>query len=166
MAFMTPLEKSIALRLIRKRKESLDVLSTLNYLSADDLKGDREALLEEVVSLKEMIDPNLSNESWMLDELDLIERQLTEREILQGSWDSLLKKNCGRVIEVLEKRYRAACNECNAVEMEETLYLIRVLKKQLDGEIGKNIIEGTSGENVILFNNQINNISKKNNHAY
>jgi hypothetical protein len=42
--------------------------------------------------------------------------------------------------------------------MENVLYLIRAVKKHIDNEIGRSIIEGKCNEDIISLNNQISNV--------
>ena len=159
---ITPIEKSIALRLINKRKEKFDA-SCNKYLSLEDIEdidNNKKILLEDVRLLKEMIDPGYQYEAWMLPELEKLEQELNEEEVLEENWNNLLEnKNYDKydeILEILEKKYRMACKEHDAKEMEDAVHLIRVTKrKHIDKEIGKNIIEGKCNENTILFNTQI-----------
>ena len=65
-------------------------------------------------------------------------------------------------LEILEKKYRAARENYDSKEMEDVLYLIRLIKrKHIDNEIGKNIIDGNYNENLILLNDRIGDITKK-----
>ena len=146
------IEKSIALCLLKKRKEELD---------SPDSEKKRKVLLGEFRILKELVDPGYKYEAWMLHDIEKIEKQLTEKEVLEEKWSNILNNNCDEIIEILEKRCRTACEEHNTKEMEDILYLIQVIKKHIDNEIGKNIIDGRCNKNMISLNNQINNITEK-----
>ena len=74
-----------------------------------------------------------------------------------GIYGEVIQVMC-KILEILEKKYRAAYEGCDAKEMENVLYLIRVVKKRIDGEIGRNIIEGKCSEDIISLNNQIGKI--------
>ena len=150
---MASIEKSIALRLLKKRKEELD---------GPHNKKKRKALLEEVGILKEMIDPKYKYESWMFQDIEKIEKQLTEKEVSEEKWSNILNNNCEEIIEILEKRCRTACEGHNTEEIENTLYIIQVIKKHIGNEIYKSMdIEEKSNKNMISLDNQINNITEK-----
>jgi len=192
MVVLSSLEKSMELRSIKKAKEKYDGLNTKEcYLSSKDIasldndldnerktlekldgyrkraalkdsNNDKKILLEDVRLLKEMTDSGYQYESWMLPELQKIEKQLTEEEILQENWTNISNKNYDEILENLEKRYRNACEEHNAGEIENIFCLIRFIKrKHIDSEIGKNILAGKCNEDIISFNSQIDNITRK-----
>lgn len=135
-----PIEKSNELLLIKKRKEVLDVSCTKKYLSLesrDDLDNEKKTLLEDVRTLKEMIEPGLPEESWMIPELEKLEQELSE-------------KKYDEILEILEKKYRRASENNDAEEMEFIHYWIQHIKqKHIDSEIGKNILTGNCNENLI-----------------
>lgn len=135
-----PIEKSNELLLIKKRKEVLDVSRTKKYLSLESMEyldNEKKTLLEDVQTLKEIIEPGLPEESWMLPELEKLEQELSE-------------KNYNEILEILEKKYRSASEKNDAEEMEFIHYLIQHIKqKHIDSEIGKNILSGNCNEDLI-----------------
>jgi len=161
MNYMTPLEKSIALNLIKNGKKDLDIANVEKFTLPEDLNNDKESLLNDILALKELINPGFPEESWMLYELEEIEKQLTDMDNLKENLNNILNEDPGKILEILEKRYLAAYEDHDVSRMDEILYAIRIIKKHIDCEIGKNIIDGRYNEKVILLNNGINKLFNK-----
>ena len=148
MVFLSSLEKSMELRSIKNAKEKSKRLDTKeHYLSSEDiayLDNDGETLeklreyekretlkdlnynnkifLDDVQFLEEMIDSEYQYESWMLPELQKLEQELSGEDVLKEKWTDISNKNYDEILENLEKRYRTACEEHNAGEIENIFY--------------------------------------------